>query len=363
MDPITGGLLLGGLGALAGAQGQRQTTTNTIAVGPESALGALGGKTASSNLSELQNLVNAGPQASSIFASNQANDQLAKMLQSFSQGGYMPSQQDTAQAQQFAQSQFAPQQVAQDQQFQQEKQRANQLAAQLGRPVNDPIIQARLSQERMQSQERLGAQQGAFASQFAMQQPQQRLGYTGQLAELQSGLASQAMQNRQALIGLGSQLQGQDQSFRLGAANRSSTTTGGGGMAGAISGGLAGFGAGMNLAGMFGQQVGAQAVNSSQGGGSVLGTGNLNTAFGYGAPAPAPSASIFGQLGGMAPAASGMRAQIGNFNTAPSGPAPAFAQQPGNMFGSLGANVFSSPTPYYPQPANPYGSTYGITPR
>jgi hypothetical protein len=249
------------------------------------------------------------------------------MLQQFSQGGYMPSQQDNAQAQAFAQSQFAPQQVAQDQQFTQEKQRANQLAAQLGRPVNDPIIQARLSQERMQSQERLGAQQGAFASQFAMQQPQQRLGYTGQLAELQSGLASQAMQNRQALIGLGSQLQGQDQQFRLGAANRSSTTTGGGGMAGAISGGLAGFGSGMSLAGMFGGggNTTQGLADTSQ---SMFGIQNLNSAYGFGTPAASPSfgSSMFGQLGGVAPAASGMRSQIGNFNSVPTSTMPPWRQ-------------------------------------
>jgi hypothetical protein len=191
------------LGAIQGMQGNDQSGNTNRTAGPAGASGIAAGQAVTANIGNLQNLVNAGPGQESQINSNVANAQLADMFKRYSQqGGNLPTAEDNATGQQFAQQQFAPQQVAQDQQFMQEQQRAKQLAVQMGRPANDPIIQARLSQERMQSQERLGATQGAFASQFAMQQPQQRLDYAGQLAQLHGGLASQAMQNRQALIGL-----------------------------------------------------------------------------------------------------------------------------------------------------------------
>ena len=290
------------IGAVQGAQGQNQSGNTNRTAGPAGSSGLLGAGAVSNNMPSLQNLVNAGPGQESVLNSNVANAQLADMFKRYSQqGGNLPTEADNATGQQFAQQQFAPQQTAQDQQFIQEQQRAKQLAAQMGRPSNDPIIQARLSQERMQSQERLGAQQGAFASQFAMQQPQQRLDYAGQLAQLHSGLASQAMQNRQALIGLGSQLQGQDNSFRAAMGSSSSNQSSGGGLAGALAGGLAGYGAGQ------GWNLGNGNTNTTQGfadtSKSMFGVQNLNSAYGFNTPqAPQQvnfgSSNAFGQLGG-----------------------------------------------------------------
>jgi hypothetical protein len=290
------------LGALAGSQ--QQSSTQSVNVAPPSALENQMSASLGSNFNSMQGLVDRGPGQQDVDAGLQSSRGLANMLQQFAQGGYMPNAQDNQQAQQFAASQFQPQQVGLQQQFQGQQQRAAQLASQLGRPVNDPIIQAKLSQEYMQGQERLGASQGAFATNFAMQMPQQRLGYTQQLAEVNNSLASQAMANRQALLSLGSQIKGQEQQFRLGTASR--TQTGGGGMAGAISGGLGGFGAGMGIANMFGGG-GAQAAATGDMGG---GTGYLgvNTDLGGGGMQAANklgSTNYFGQLGaGVAGAAS-----------------------------------------------------------
>ena len=362
-----GAALTAGLGALAGAQGNSSTGTSRVNLAPEGSTEALGRGAVESTLPGLQGLVNMGPGQQSIMQSNASQQQLSSLLQQYSQGGYMPTQQDTQMANQYAQTAFQPQQVAMNQSFEEEKQRASQLAAQLGRPVNDPIIQARLSQERMRGQERLGAQQSAFASEFAMSQPQQRLGYTAQLADIQSGLASQAMQNRQALIGLGSQLQGQGMQFRSGTATRTQEQSGGGGLAGAISGGLAGFGAGQQLSQMFG---GAAKTLGSAGGssGGYLGTGDLNADFGFSSPAAPSQSSIFGQLG---QSASGLASQIGSFASAAPGQqstyrgpmspiAPIPETQGFGGFGMLNSNNMGPLAPYRP---NPYGSTYGITPR
>jgi hypothetical protein len=254
------GLAGAALGGIAGSQGQR--TSSEVNLGPESALGAATGRNLPVDYEALRGLVNAGAGSADVAAGAQGQRDLAAMLKQFSQGGFLPGQQDIATANQFAQSQFQPQQVALQQQQKQEQLKANQLAAQLGRPVNDPIIQAKLAQERMQSQERLGASQGAFASQFALNLPQQRLGYTAQLADVQNALASQAMSNRQALVNLGSQLRGQEQQFRLGSASRSQTS--GGGLAGGISGALAGFGAFSSIANSFRGGGGGDLADMSQ---------------------------------------------------------------------------------------------------
>lgn len=241
---FTGGLssfLPGALGALGGLFGN--STSKKMDIQGPSATGLAGEQAVLQNLSSLQNYTNLGPGASDVTAGVNSQRSLADMLQSYSKGGFLPGQEDFATANQFASSAFAPQQTAINQQFTEQQQRTAQLAAQLGRPVNDPILQAKLSQERAQAQERLGASQSAFVSDFAQKLPQQRLGYMGQLADVRQGLASQAMQNRQALIGIGSNLQQMDNQFRLGSAGVSMQQ--GGGLQGAIAGGFAGYGAGL----------------------------------------------------------------------------------------------------------------------
>lgn len=353
--------------AYAGSQQNSQTGSRQVA--GESEQGRLGRETVNANLPQLQQLVGAGPGQQVVRDSNTSNQQLASLLQQFSQGGYMPTAQDTAQSQQYAQQAFQPQQLAIQQQFEEEKQRASQLAAQLGRPVNDPIIQAKLSQERMRSQERLGASQSAFASEFAMSQPQQRLGYTAQLANFQSGLASQAMANRQALIGLGSNLQGQDMNFRMGTAGQ--TQTSGGGTAGAIMGGLAGLGAGLSAYGQLsGAGGGGGNNNTTQGTGSF--GGNYTTPSynpNYNQAMMQPMDSGFG--GGVYnQQAAGLRSNIQQFSAPVSpyrGPLspnqPVYQPSGFGAFGLIGSNNMGPLAPYRPPAPNPYGSTYGITPR
>lgn len=240
MDPIT--LIPSILGALGGAAGGSSTSMRVLA--PPSASELAGEKAITQNLPIWQQLVNVGPGQQDVVAGLGSSRDLASMLQSYAQGGFLPGQQDWQTASQFSQRAFQPQEVALNQAFQGEQQRTAQLAAQLGRPVNDPILQAKLAQERSQGMERLGASRSAYEAQFAQNLPMQRLGFMGQLADVRNSLASQAMANRQALVSAGSQLENAGRAFRAQTAGVRTTT--GGGVQGATTGILGGLGAGMN---------------------------------------------------------------------------------------------------------------------
>jgi len=247
MIPAAGGLL----GAIAGSQKDQSSSTAGVNVAPASSSELAAHRGISSAFGSLQGMVNAGANQMDVANATQSSRGLAQMLQQYSQGGFLPSESDWGTARQFATNAFQPQQVAMQQAFQQQNQRAAQLASQLGRPVNDPIIQSRLAQEQMQGSERLGAAQSAYASEYAQNLPMQRLGFAGELANVQNALASQAMANRQALIGLGSQIQGQERDWRLQTATRYGSGTSGGGLKGAISGAIGGVGAGLGAMNTF----------------------------------------------------------------------------------------------------------------
>jgi hypothetical protein len=239
------------LGAIAG--GQKSSTSASRQILEQTQTGTAGANMVMQNLPQMQQFVNLGPGEKDVKRGLGAQRGLADMLQSYAQGGFMPTQADWTSARQFATDAFAPQAVAMKQGFQQQEQRTAQLAARMGRGVNDPILQARLAQEQMQAGERLGAQQSAYSSQFAQAMPGQRLGYMQNLAQVRQGLATQAMTNREALIRMGSQLEAQGQQFQLGGAGV--TQTGGGGQAGAISGFLAGAGGLMGMLGKAGDST------------------------------------------------------------------------------------------------------------
>lgn len=263
MGPFAAPIAMAVLGAIAGSQRQSQSTTQSRNVG-----GATSSELAATGLSDemlkqLNALVQQGPGAEAQTGAAASTKSLQDLLSQFASGGFVPGQADVQQANQFASSVYQPQQVAQEQQFAQQQQRAAQLASQLGRPVNDPYIQAKLSQEYMQGQERLGAERGSFAAQYAQQLPQQRLGYTAQLADINNSLASQAMANRQAILSLGQSVQNSERSFRLGAAPTTQTATSGGGLGGALTGAISGAGAGFGVANAF-NQLGAATMPTQQ---------------------------------------------------------------------------------------------------
>lgn len=188
-------------------------------------------------LAQMKDFTNAGPGMSDYLAGNQAQRNYGNMLGDWAQNG--PSQNAINTGNTYAASQFAPQQMMLNQSFDMQRQQSQQQAAVMGRGGNDPILQYKLAQEQSRQQQLLGAQQGAFASNYTMNQP---LTYAGQQANVLGALGQQAMSNRQTLLGLGNQLMTQDRNYRLAAAG--ATTTEGGGLGGAMKGVLAGAGAG-----------------------------------------------------------------------------------------------------------------------
>lgn len=331
-----GALFTQGLAALSGGLGTSGSQSRQLAAPSASELA--GEATVTRFLPQMGNLVEAGPGMTEVQANMGTQRDFASMLQNFSQGGFLPGQSEFATANQFAQSAFAPQQTAINQQFQDEQLKANQLAARMGRPVNDPLIQAKLSQERQRAQERLGASQSAYVSEFAQSLPTRRLGYMGQLADLRSGLATQALANRQALVGLGSQIENAGRSFRAQTMGTSETV--GGGLGGAINGLLGGIGSTMKgglgggILDLFnGGGNSAPAIPPTGGNNkSMLGIGDLNQLYGFGsrsAPTNFGQTQMFGQLTGVGSPA---RARVSGNAPAVSGVSqsfnmPAFSQQ------------------------------------
>lgn len=271
------GQILGGIiGAIAGGEPDKtkQVTRRFTAEAGEQEQLASG--IVSDQLKQLQALISGGPGTTESQAGLQSQQELAALLEKFAAGGFVPNQEQIQRGQQFASDVFAPQQVALNQALAEQQVQADRRAGQLGRPVSDPILQAKLAQERARGTLQLQARQGAFAAQFSQNIPLQQLGFQQAATQVRSGLATQALQNRQVLLGLGSGIQQQGQAFRLGTQDITQTGTSGGGLKGAITGGLAGAGAGASLFSSFG---------GFGGGGGGASVGSTGQAAGFGSTA------------------------------------------------------------------------------
>ncbi len=254
---IAGGMGL--LGAIAGAQGNRSTQNYRTELGPASALEEQSGKLLEEQLKQYQSFVNAGPGQQDITAGLNSQRSLADLLQSYSQGGYLPNQQQMSQANDFTRQLYGGQQYALNTRFQDAQTQASRMAARMGRSPLDPVLMNKMMTERTRQQGQLDADIGSASMQNAMNMPMQQLNFAQQYAQVNAGLASQAMANRQALLSMGSQLRNGEQSFRAGTAARSMEQVGGGGMAGGITGALGGLGAGVGAMSMFSGMAGGGA--------------------------------------------------------------------------------------------------------
>lgn len=255
---IAGGVKAVG-GAIAGAGGSKQTTVKNLL--PESDIERQARNLSSSQLRSLQSLVGSGAGQADVTAGAQAQRDFASQLQAASQTGGVPTAADLATGQSFAQSAFAPRQIALQQSFEQQEQRTAQLAAQLGREVDDPILQAKLAQEQTRQQSVLSAEQAAFGTQFAQDTTGRRLEFARQRAGVLAGLGGQAISQTAGLLQASGSILGQERQFRSSVAGE--TTKSGGGLGGAITGAIGGFGAGA--------EIGRDASKIFSGGGTSLG--------------------------------------------------------------------------------------------
>lgn len=277
----TGAAIVGS--ALIGAMANRDSGSasssgyQNINLGQASAAETGGGLAAYDVLKQLQQYANLGPGQEAITGAYGAQNDLARMLQQYYQQGFAPSQADF----QTAKTQLAPQYEALRQSQQQAQNQFRETAATTGRGPLDFAFQNKLNQNFANQNLMLGAQQ----SQLASQNSAQRLGFAQDYANLKQGLATQAMQNRLAIAGLGQQIQQTGMNFRLGAAGTSGYQSGqtGSQQGNMLTGAIAGLGTGLSLYNKFGGGGAANGSNNiSNSGSGNSGYLGANTQFNFG---------------------------------------------------------------------------------
>lgn len=281
---VVGGMAIAG--GVAGSQKKKSETASGVHLTGQSVLDQYFEEQLPNHYEQLLQMAgSSGDNSDSLnYASSQRD--LAALLGKYANGDAAnPTGQDISRSNELANALFANRQVALGQSFEQQGTASDRLAAQLGRPVNDPILQAKLRTGFMQQQSLLDAEKGGFAAQMAQALPMQRLGFEQQRTDVLGNLARQAMSNRQALLGLGAQMRANEQQFRLGASERYGRQTSGGGFAGALNGAMAGAGAGMGMAGMMG--------GMGMMGGGMGGMGGGMTPM-AGAPYSPPGGAVYG---------------------------------------------------------------------
>lgn len=211
MPALIGGAI-SAVGAVASAIGGASRPTPKFEMGAEQDFEKQGRLNAEQGLAGYRSAM-----ANEVAQGSGAQLDLANMLKRYSETGAVPSMEDIARSQTYAQSQFAPQETAMRQAFESQLTQANRAAAVSGRGVNDPLLRAKLAQEQTRQQATLQAQQGAFASQFAQQQPFQRLGFASDRANtlVQRGQTALGNFGTMAQLGLGAQQQGYGQRYDM----------------------------------------------------------------------------------------------------------------------------------------------------
>lgn len=358
LAPLAGGVL----GAITGAAGKKETISQTSGLNLAAAGGAenAAGKVASDSLQSLSDYTNAGPGEQDISGSVGATRSLADMLKQLSETGGLPTQADVQAGGAVADNIFAPRQTALDQSFIKQNTDAQRLSAQLGRSVDDPILQAKLRTGFMQQSDLLNADKTSYGGQIALGLPGQRVQYAGQRADIMGNLATQAFNNRSALLGLGSNLQNLDRNFRVQTAQKYSTgeSTSGGGLGGAISGAIGGLGAGLSIMNQFG----AGGTGGAGGGGQPSAMG----VSGYG-PTVAGADSGIGSMGaynGPSPTSYGFGPSVASNSNMSYAAAPRTLSlgAPASSFSSYGGGIPYGALPNYSSSA-PFGQQFAGTSR
>lgn len=325
---VAGGALLG---AVAGAQGtQGQSQTSQINVGAESELERLARLQQEQGFGDLNRI-----QREDFGRANQASQSYGNLLQQYQKSGGAPTSADLSQGRSFAEQALAPQQAQIDLSMRQSTEAMREQAGLSGRGPNDFAFNTRLAGQRSDLMSQLGAQQSAMGLQFANQFSQNRLGYAEQFAGLQQGLASQAMQNRMAIMGLGAQVQQAGQNFRVNTASRTSSTPDRpGGLMGALTGAFTGAMGGASIAKGFG----SFSNNTTGSGNSDFSASNMN--FGPGLQMPTMQTNsqpnYLGYTPGMSSAATRSPASTGFSMPTSSFSAPSTQPQMGAWPGMQG---------------------------
>jgi len=173
---------------------------------------------------ELEGLVQSGAGEGDVTRSVEAQRALAAAFGLASETGLKPTERDIQFGTESAQDLFAEERLRLGQAFTTQQEDTASLAASLGRATDDPILQAKLRTGFIREQAAQQARQQGFARGLALEQPGQRLDLQQRQVGVLGGLASQAFQNRSAILGLGQALQADERNFRLAQGTTTQTT-------------------------------------------------------------------------------------------------------------------------------------------
>lgn len=221
-------------GATTQAQTGTQSSTNRtsqeslsgLVLGEQSALERQAAGNVATAYGDLNSLYSGGPGAADVTRGTGAMRDLASMLEEYQRTGGLPTEADITTAGSVADRIFSARQTQLEQEFKKQGIDAGRNAAILGRPVDDPILQAKLRQGFMDQKASLDAEKTAYATDFAFQQPQKRLDYATQRGNVLNNLATQAFQNRAALLAAGTDVVAAERNFRVQTAQQRSNVTG-----------------------------------------------------------------------------------------------------------------------------------------
>lgn len=208
-----------------------------------------------SGFNDLIKLLQGGPGQAEVTADREFQNYYGNELQNRLMRMANPNAATRSEDAAYARQAFAPQYEQLSQQFKDQSVESNRLAARLGRAGNDPVLRNKMLQEQSRQTRMLDAQVGQYALQRPQQQFQEMADMGGYLAQVRSGLATQAMNNRMTLMNLGQQLANSERNYRLQAAGHSGTkesdtsTYSGGGFKGAMTGAMSGASMGMGFMG------------------------------------------------------------------------------------------------------------------
>lgn len=258
-------------GVIAGSMSDHShmQSASGLDLSPETARENFAKKTIDDQFNDLKKMVGAGPGVDDVGAGYNATKDFAALLEQYSRDGGLPNQTDINRSNDTAGKLFQGQRNALKDSFTDQQTIAARQAAAMGCTINDPVLAAKLGQEQMRQSAQLDANQGSFAQQMALAAPGARLGFTAQRAGVLGGLATQAMANRQQLAAMGEAIQNNETNFRLATATHwgKSDTESGGGVKGAITGGIAALGAVYGMGGMMGGGAGGGGAMGAGGGG------------------------------------------------------------------------------------------------
>lgn len=288
-----------GTGAAIAAASDKKTTAkseSTIELADKSLTHRTAEDGVANSYHDLRELSGQGPGASDVKNATSATRSLADMLEEYSKTSGLPTDADIGNANTLAGKLFAARRTSLDQDFLKQTTDAQRLSAQLGRPVDDPILQAKLRTGFMQQNDMLASEQQAGATDLALQMPGQRLKFAGQRADVLNSLSAQAFNNRAAILQAGSSLLNNERQYQLAISKKKQSSeqiqhgsTGQAIGAGMMAGGAA-FGSVMSMGAGGGGGMGGGGGLSGIGGGLGNGGLDMNTSANLAASRAQPSA-------------------------------------------------------------------------